>query len=190
MGTRGLALFTLLVILNLKGEGSMLYKGAKFIHLAGLVLWLGPSTGAYMLIIFARAGEQSSIELWLLEEYLKLIYLELFGFVLLIISGTTMRLSSPPLAHAYWLRLKLFIVFLFFVPVEAAQLLIYQLVVKKAFVTGNSIPEAVRLFDNFSIAIIAPLAAAIAAVFLLAIFKPERGFLRRKSPGGPGTEGR
>lgn len=168
----------------------MLYKGAKFIHLAGLVLWLGPSTGAYLLIMLARAGERGSIELWLMEEYLNLLHLEVFGLVLLIISGTIMRLSSPPLAQAYWLKLKLFIVFLFFVPVEAAQYLLYHLVVKKAFATGASIPAAVKLFDNFSVAIIAPLAAAIAAVFFLAVFKPERGFLRRGGTGAPGAERR
>lgn len=161
----------------------MLYNGAKLIHLAGLVLWLGPSTGAYLLIMLARSGQQSSIELWLLEQYLSLIHLELFGLALLIISGTVMRLSRPPLAHAWWLKLKLLIVFLFFVPVEAAQFLIYHFIVKKALVTGTSTREAIQLFDNFSVAIIAPLLAAIAVVFFLAVFKPERGFLSRQRRG-------
>jgi hypothetical protein len=158
----------------------MLYKPAKLMHLAGLVLWLGPSTGAYLLIILARREHQSNVEFWLLREYLTLIHLEVLGLLVLLISGTLMRISSPALREARWLKLKLLIVFFFFVPVEAAQLLIYHLVVKKAFLTGKSVAEAVRLFDNFSLAVIAPLVVAIAAVFFLAIFRPDTGLFGRR----------
>jgi putative membrane protein len=158
----------------------MLYKSAKLMHLVGLVLWLGPSTGAYLLIILARYEQQGIVELWLLREYLNLIHLEVLGIAVLIASGTLMRVSNPALAEARWLKLKLLIVFLFFVPIEAAQLLIYHLVVKKALLTGESVEEAVGLFDTFSFAVIAPLALAIFAVFLLAIFRPNTGLFARR----------
>jgi hypothetical protein len=148
------------------------YRVAKVLHLAGLVLWLGPTTGGYALIIIARLNGDVSAELWLFEAYLKLIYIEAFGLLLLLFSGAAMLMRRPAYRNALWLRLKLAIVLLIFIPLEAIQLVIYLLWVKPAFASGGPVQTALEAFDRFSLIAIIILAAAIPAVLYLAVFKP------------------
>ncbi|MBI5492484.1 MAG: hypothetical protein HY893_06095 [Deltaproteobacteria bacterium] len=151
----------------------MPYKTAKFFHISGLILWLGPSTGGYILFLLARYQGQHDIALWVLREYLKLVDFEALGLATLIASGLTMRSLGPGLRLARWLKRKLRIVFLVFVPLEAIHLFIYHVIVKKAFLTGQSITEAVVLYDKFSIISFFILVVAVPVVFRLAIFRPE-----------------
>lgn len=151
----------------------MPYKAAKFFHISGLILWLGPSTGGYALFLLARYQGQHDIALWVLREYLKLVDFEALGLAALIASGLTMRSIDPKLSGARWLKRKLRIVFPVFVPLEVAHLFICRIIVKKAFLTGQSIPEAVALYDKFSIIAFFILVVAVPVVFRLAIFRPE-----------------
>ena len=153
----------------------MLYRSAKLFHLAGLVLWLGPSTGGYLLILLARSDGGPAIELWLMREYLHLIHIETLGLFMLLASGATMRRAQRGLARERWLKVKLVIVFLVFIPLEAAQLVIYYMVVKRAFLTGVLIDEAFELYWKFSLFAAVVLAVTIPPVFYLAVFRPSLG---------------
>ena len=155
----------------------MLYRSAKLFHLAGLVLWLGPSTGGYLLILLARSDGGPAIELWLMREYLHLIHIETLGLFMLLASGATMRRAQRGLAGARWLKVKLVIVFLVFIPLEAAQLVIYHMVVKRAFLTGAGVgvEEAFELYWKFSLFAAVVLAVTIPPVFYLAVFRPSLG---------------
>lgn len=150
----------------------MLRKTAKIFHLFGLVLWLGPSTGGYVLLIFARAEGRSHIAWWLFTEYVKLVDAEAAGLTLLVVSGLTMLFSTPALKKARWLRYKLMMVFPVFVPLELAHLFIYHIVVFKAFSSGRGMAAAMALYDRFAFVSAVILFMTIPAVFMLAVFKP------------------
>lgn len=153
----------------------MFYEIAKIFHLAGLVIWLGPSTGGYILVLLARQEGNLPATLWVLEEYGKLMNIEALGLFVLIASGTAMRLSDTMLSRARWLKVKLITVFCVFVPLEIGQLLIYHLQLKPAFRTGKGLNLALDVFDTFSIAALIILVPTIAWVFYLAVLRPAFG---------------
>ena len=150
----------------------MSFHGVKFLHLAGLVLWLGPSAGGYFLMMTARLRGDDTAWLWLLREYLSLVYMEAGGLLVLVLSGAVMLAKRPAYRKAAWLKIKLVIVFAAFVPLEAAALLIYRLRVYPAVKAGAPLDEAILLFDRFSLVAGAVLALAVPAVMCLAVFKP------------------
>jgi len=150
----------------------MLHKIAKIFHLWGLVLWLGPSTGGYILITFARAQDRGYIVYWLFREYVKLVDAEAVGLIILVVSGLTMRLSTPALKKARWLKYKLAIVFPIFIPLEIIQLYIYHNVVFRAFSSGKGMTEAMALYDRFTLVSVIILFITIPAVFVLAVVRP------------------
>lgn len=150
----------------------MYYNHAKFAHLLGLILWLGPSTGGYLLLLLARYQKNDAVVLWLFDRFVNLVHLEAAGLVILIASGFAMRSAVPELRYARWLKRKLTIVFAVFVPFELAHLYISDFVIKKAFSTGAGITEAMLLYDKFSIIAALALIITIPFVFWLAIFRP------------------
>lgn len=150
----------------------MLHKIAKIFHLWGLVLWLGPSAGGYVLLTFARAQDRGYIVYWLFREYVKLVDAEAVGLILLVASGLTMRFSTPALKKARWLRYKLAIVFPIFIPLELIQLYIYHTVVYRAFSSGKGMAEAIALYDRFTLVSVIILFITIPAVFVLAVVRP------------------
>lgn len=150
----------------------MYYKHAKFAHLVGLIIWIGPSTGGYLLFLLARYQKKDAVVLWLFEKFINLVHLEAAGIVILIASGFFMRSSVPELRYARWLKRKLAIVFAVFVPFELAHLYIYDFIIKKAYLTGVGITEAMYLYDKFSIISALALLVTIPFVFWLAIFRP------------------
>ncbi len=150
----------------------MLHKIAKIFHLCGLVLWLGPSTGGYVLLAFARAQQRGYIAYWLFYEYVKLVDAEAAGLILLVASGLTMLLSTPALRKARWLRYKLSIVFPVFIPLELLQLYIFHRVVSGAYASGTGMTAAVALFDRFTLVSIMILFVTVPAVLILAVLKP------------------
>ncbi|MFQ5441444.1 MAG: hypothetical protein ACE5EB_01825 [Thermodesulfobacteriota bacterium] len=159
-----------------KGDKSERYRAAKLFHIAGLIIWLGPSAGGYFLILLAGVEGNVTVRLWLFGEYLFLIYIELVGLFMLLASGAVMISSSPGLKRARWLRLKLAVVSFVFIPLEAAQFFIYCNVIKRAFSKGIMLEEAARIFDRFSLVAFFILLTAIPLVFFLAVFRPRLFF--------------
>jgi hypothetical protein len=158
----------------------MAYRLAKIFHLLGLVTWLGPSTGGYLLVLLARHEASSAATLWLLVEYTTLIHVEAAGLGLLIASGAAMRLLAPTLKHAGWLKIKILKVFCVVVPLEAGQLVIYHRLVRPAAAAGEGVAEALRVFDLFSLVAVVILAPTVAGIFYLAVFRPP---IRRMEKG-------
>ncbi len=150
----------------------MLYKIAKIFHLTGLILWLGPSTGGFLVLLSARLRGQETVALWLFKEYIRLIEIEAIGLLILVLSGLTMRSLAPALKRAAWLRYKLRIVFPVFIPLELSQLYIYHFIVDKAFLSGKGIAEAIALYDRFMVFSAVILILAVPAVFILAVLRP------------------
>lgn len=158
----------------------MYYNLFKLFHIAALVVWLGPSTGGYLLILVSHIHRQPEVEIWLRREYISLIYIETTGFLLLLSSGLGMLYASRwTLSKQWWLRKKLFIISVAILPLVVLQFYIYHIRVKRAFMTGTGMEEAVFLYDRFSIVAFLILALAVPAVFWLAVFKPRKGIYQK-----------
>ena len=128
------------------------------------------------MILFSHLSNQGEIELWLRQEYLSFIHLEVAGLLVIISSGLLMIFASNwVLLKQWWLRIKKLIVIICFIPLELIQLYLYRSVINKAFITGEGIHEAIWLFDRFSVISIFILTITVPAVLMLGIFKPKKG---------------
>jgi uncharacterized membrane protein len=153
----------------------MKYNFFKLIHITGLVTWLGPSTGGFIMVYLSLSSEQIVIELWLRQKYLSLVHIETAGLIIIIVSGLGMLLSSAEtLRGKSWIKIKGYIVILVFVPLELVQLYLYHVPFKKAFASGQGLQEAILLFDRFSVIAFVLLAITVPVVFIMGIFKPDR----------------
>jgi uncharacterized membrane protein len=151
------------------------YNTLKLFHIIGIVVWLGPSTGAYYMVLFAHLSEQHSIELWLRQQYLPFIQLETAGLLVLLSSGVLMIIASQwTLLNQWWLKAKVFTVISVFIPLELIQLYLYRSALNSAFNSGSGLGDAIWLFDRFSVIAIAVLTIAVPLVLFLSVFKPDR----------------
>lgn len=146
----------------------MRYRVSKFIHLLALVAWLGPSTGAYLLMLLAE--RQFSLRLWVIEQYRFFIAIELAAFIILAATGLYMR-SRGGLKGTGWLRAKLAIVVAVFIPFQAAQLVIYARTYR-SLVTSSDFIGALAFYSKFNLVASVVFALAVPAVFFLAAVKP------------------
>jgi hypothetical protein len=153
----------------------MKYKLFKLFHIIGIVTWLGPSSGGFLLIFLSRLSKQGDIEIWLIREYLSLIYVETAGLFIIILSGMGMLIASNWVLNAQlWLKVKKIIVALIFLPLEFIQLYLYHEHLKKAFDSGTEIQEAILLFDRFCVTAFILLVITIPVVLIMGILKPVR----------------
>jgi len=153
----------------------MKYKFFKLIHIAAVALWLGPSTGGYFMIMASHLNNEAAIEMWLRKEYIFLIYFESASFLIIVLSGLGMiRSTNWEILKAQWLRIKLSIIIFSIVPLVFSQIYLYEMVVKRAFMAGIGVEEAIYLYDGFSKTAFLVLFIAIPSVFALAVFKPGK----------------
>jgi hypothetical protein len=97
----------------------------KVIHIGALVIWLGPSGGAWMVLMFARrkAGEPSIVTDYFYRGFFQMLWLEHLGFFTLLGSGVILlSLYGFGAIETSWLKYKLLLVFLVVIPIEAADL--------------------------------------------------------------------
>ena len=94
---------------------------AKLLHLGGLILWLGPSGGAWLLLQLAkrRMDTRSAEYQALYRDFLPFFWVEHFGLFMLLGSGVFMlSLYGLPILDWPWLRIKLILVLCVIVPIE------------------------------------------------------------------------
>lgn len=94
---------------------------AKLLHLGGLILWLGPSGGAWLLLQLAkrRLDTQSAEYQALYRDFLPFFWVEHFGLFMLLGSGFFMlSLYGLSILDWTWLRIKLLLVLCVIVPIE------------------------------------------------------------------------
>jgi hypothetical protein len=94
---------------------------AKLIHLCGLILWLGPSGGAWLLLqlVKRRLDPQSAEYQALYRDFLPFFWVEHFGLIMLLGSGVwLLSLYGLPALDWTWLRIKLVLVLCVIVPIE------------------------------------------------------------------------
>lgn len=96
-----------------------IFIALKIVHIGSLVFWLGPSLGAWFILIAMRKqlGEITPATHLAYRVFIKMLILEHVAFVVLIASGIGMTtllfgFNQP------WLQWKLLIILLFIVPLE------------------------------------------------------------------------
>lgn len=149
-----------------------LYRTAKIIHLAGLILWLGPSAGGYILLMLARLRGGAAEALPMLPGYIALVDVEAAGLTVLILSGLALRQLRPAYKEALWLKRKLLIVQYVFIPLEVVNLYICHSVLSGALEGRQGVLRAFHIYDRFSVISAVFLLVSVPAVFILAVFKP------------------
>lgn len=149
-----------------------LYSALKLLHLIGLVAWLGPSTGGYVLLMLARMRGGSAEALPMLGDYITLVDIEAGGLAVLVLSGLALRLLRPAYKDALWLKRKLLIVQYIFIPLEVANLYLCHFVLGGALEGRVGVIRAFLIYDWFSILGAVLLGVTLPAVLILAVFKP------------------
>jgi uncharacterized membrane protein len=153
----------------------MRYNLFKLFHIVGIVAWLGPSTGVYYMIIYSVLLKESAVEIWLRQQYLSLINIQIAGLIILISSGVLMVIATGwVILKQWWLRTKVFIVVAIFIPLELIQVFLYHSKLMTALEKGTGFEYSIQLFDAFSVFSIALLTIAVPLVLVLSIFKPEK----------------
>lgn len=175
------------------------WRGAlRFVHVAAFVGWAGPAMGASWLVYAAAwdrrrqpdDGERLRRELWVRRQFNRVVALEHLCFAVLVVTGLMLS-ESAGWAHAgqAWLRWKLLIVFVIFVPMELVDVVLsawFQRVMKPGAEVGATSAEAAgaaapgapalarasRVQDLFMRATIPPVVVGIPVVLYLAVVKP------------------
>jgi hypothetical protein len=97
----------------------------KVLHLGALVLWLGPSGGAWLVLMLARRrlGEPGVVTHYMYRGFLQMLWFEHLGLLLMLGSGALL-LSMYGLSALgmTWLRLKLLLVLAVIIPIEIADM--------------------------------------------------------------------
>ncbi|MEJ2181750.1 MAG: hypothetical protein P8Y28_15320, partial [Gammaproteobacteria bacterium] len=82
----------------------------KLAHIGGLILWLGPSGGAWLLVQLAkrRMDQQGNEFHALYQDFLKFFWLEHLGLFLLLGSGVLLlSIHGYPVLNLLWLKWKI-----------------------------------------------------------------------------------
>jgi uncharacterized membrane protein len=100
-----------------------LFFSLKLIHISALIFWLGPSLGAWFVLLAMRKqqGEFTTATHLAYRIFIKMLILEHIAFVVLLATGISMIacLYDHP---ASWLQWKLLIVVVVIIPLEIADI--------------------------------------------------------------------
>lgn len=155
----------------------MSYEAVKFFHIVFLVLWLGPATGAYWIVL--RMGKQNSSDITLrLEKFFEeMLLVEHFAFFGLLATGLWLwHKIQIPLHDLRWLEWKMLPVALVFV-IEIFDIWLSHLYFRRR-VLNNSQHSPKNLQDFLKIRkifyrITVPLLFVLIPVIMaLAVFRP------------------
>lgn len=94
----------------------------KLLHISGLILWLGPSGGAWLLVqLSKRRLQQDSREFnALYRDFVKFFWIEHFGLLLLLLSGILLvMIEDFTVLGAAWIQIKLVLIVFVLLPIEA-----------------------------------------------------------------------
>jgi hypothetical protein len=126
-----------------------------FLHLIAAITWIGPALGAWSYVLQNQLwkkrepGPRDMIDDWVLSEFLRVVTLEHFGFVLLITTGilrahalglTGGHVLGP--SAPYWLELKLWVVALIIIPFEFFDVWLAHWVIPARMASRTSDPAA------------------------------------------------
>ena len=158
-----------------------LFFALKILHLGALVFWLGPSLGAWFVLLATRKylGEITPAAHLAYRIFIKLLILEHIAFTALIGSG----LSMAYLVFGFdqpWLQWKLLIILLFVLPLEILDIWYGNIKLPQIFARFNEAgydPTQTRTLHIYHVyvtrAAIAIIPASVLAIMWLVIAKPN-----------------
>ncbi len=159
---------------------STLYSTAWLIHFAGILTWLGPTTAAWVLVRGAVRSGDDRILLWVRHAARSLYRLEHIGLTLLLIGGVGLLYAKDwlPMSEP-WFHIKLTVFVLVVVPMELVHFRNLAKVNRALRAAGDAMTDDLRqkigAEDRFIARVFWLSTAAIAAIILLAVFKPAFG---------------
>lgn len=154
----------------------------KLLHISGLILWLGPSGGAWLLVqLSKRRLDQQSVEFnELYRDFVKFFWIEHLGLVLLLGSGISLLSMYGVAALDWaWIRLKIALVVFILLPIEAVDIWFGHVRLPGQFSSRQEITaeatnmKSVRLYERTFVPISLPvLLVTVVVIMWLAIAKP------------------
>jgi hypothetical protein len=155
----------------------------KVLHIAALVVWLGPSAGTWLALMLARHrfGEPGVETLYLYRGFLQVLWLEHLGLLLMLGTGALLLGAyGLPALEWPWLRLKLLLVVTVIVPLELTDMWFSHRRLPEIFAARE--PDApyttkeqriLHLYHRRFVPIALPtLLATVATMMWLAVAKP------------------
>jgi len=157
-----------------------LYFFFKFLHISGILLWIGPPLGAYW--IFLRTtllrGENQRFDISVRRAFIGILTAEHIGLLLLTAGFTGMLWATRwTMLSSVWVLAKLGLFVLVIVPIEVfdiylGQIVPLRLLKKSPEIITPDMETAFSRYDRFTRFCVAPLLLSWAAFFYLAIVKP------------------
>ena len=127
------------------------------LHLIAAIMWIGPALGAWSYVLQNQLwkkkepGPLDAIDDWVLSEFLRVVTLEHFAFILLVTTGilrahglglTGGHVVGP--GAPYWLSLKLWVVALVIIPFEFFDVWLAHWVIPDKMAERQANPEAFK----------------------------------------------
>ena len=161
----------------------------RFVHVAAFVGWAGPAMGASWFVYAAawdrgkHPGDEELTrrELWVRRQFNRVVALEHLSFAALVVTGLMLAEAADwAYAGQSWLQWKLALVFLIFIPMELADVVLsawFQRVMKPGVeeaegAAGSAYVRAARSQDLFLRATIPPVMIGIPIALYVAVVKP------------------
>jgi len=157
-----------------------------FIHLVGVLLWIGPSLGGWLFVERAaqerrRAGARfpTEREVWALRNFSMLIWVEHAGFLLLVLGGVgRIIVLDLPWAEIHWLYAKVMIISVIILPLELVDVYHSHWCLPKALTSweagehSDDVREQLQKYRVFLTRTAVLLAVLLPTLGILAVFKP------------------
>jgi hypothetical protein len=155
----------------------------KVVHLGALIVWLGPSGGAWLVLVLERrkCGDPSVASHYLYRGFLKLLWIQHAGVLVLLGSGLLLLyLYGFALLEYRWLQLKLLLVLLVILPIELGDIWFSHARLPRLFAARDpSAPytpqeeRALRAYHRYFVPIgLAILLPTVVAIMWLAVARP------------------
>jgi hypothetical protein len=154
----------------------------KLLHLGGLILWLGPSGGAWLLVqLSKRRLDQQSIEYnELYRDFTKFFWVQHLGLFLLLGSGVLLLSMYGNTALSWtWIQLKIALVLCVLLPIELMDMWFGHIRLPRQFSSQGRNTDSrkkmssVELYERRFVPISLPiLLVTVVVVMWLAIAKP------------------
>jgi uncharacterized membrane protein len=163
-------------------DATFWFHFVKLLHIAGLILWLGPSGGAWLLVqLSKRRLDQQSIEYKALyRDFLKFFWVEHLGLFLLLGSGVLLLSMYGYTALDWtWIRIKLALVLCVLLPIEALDIWFGHVRLPRLFSSPERHTDSrqkmtsLELYERRFVPVSLPiLLATVVVIMWLAIAKP------------------
>jgi hypothetical protein len=155
----------------------------KLVHIGGLILWLGPSGGAWLLlqVVKRRLDPRSEEYQALYRDFLPFFWVEHLGLLMLLVSGVMLVIAyGHPALDWTWLRIKLALVVCVIIPIEVVDIWFGHVRLPRWFAggeppaAGKASRDAYEAYERKFVPVSLPvLLMTVVVILWLAVAKPS-----------------